>query len=434
MNESSAAHFLPEPDTLRSPPFFKKRIAGFRNAMSKLFLPFAAAYFLSYHFRTLNTVIGPILREELSLSASDIGLLSSAYFVTFGVAQLPLGMLLDRFGARRVEPALLLVAAAGAAVFAHAHSVGALALGRAMIGLGVSACLMAALKFFSVWFPPERQPSLTGWIMSAGALGALAASMPLDFALRWMDWRMVFLALAAVTLCAAAFLFFALPERPGVARPESLKAQIDGIRRILSSGPFWRIAPIGFAQIGGFMSIQSLWSSAWLIHVNGYSRPEAARHIALMSLFMMISYSLIGLLSARLARRGIGAFHLLAGGMAMSMLTLIFIITRASDMHYLLWGAFGLFSSCGTMVYPLASACFPSGLSGRANTTVNLLSFAGAFGMQWGMGLIIDFLQESGYPVTRAYQGAFMVLFCIQLLAWLWLVAGKISRDNAERF
>lgn len=403
--------------------------------MLRLFLPFAAAYFLSYHFRTLNTVIGPILREELSLNASDIGLLSSAYFVTFGAAQLPLGMLLDRFGARRVEPALLLVAAAGATVFAYAHSVGMLALGRAMIGLGVSACLMAALKFFSVGFPPERQASLTGWIMSAGALGALAASTPLDFALRWTDWRMVFLALAAVTLCAAAFLFFTLPEQSAsAATPESLKAQLGGIRRILSTGPFWRIAPIGFAQIGGFMSIQSLWSSAWLIHVNGYSRPEAARHIALMSLCMMISYSLIGLLSTRLARRGIGAFHLLAGGMAMSMLTLILIITRATDMHYLLWGAFGLFSSCGTMVYPLASACFPSGLSGRANTTVNLLSFAGAFGMQWGMGLIIDFLQESGYPVVRAYQGAFMALFCIQSLAWLWLVAGKTARDNAKRF
>ena len=84
----------------------------------RLFLPFAAAYFLSYHFRTANAVIGPVLSDEMSLGAADLGLLTSAYFLAFGAAQLPLGMLLDRFGARRVESALLLIAAAGAAVFA----------------------------------------------------------------------------------------------------------------------------------------------------------------------------------------------------------------------------------------------------------------------------------------------------------------------------
>ena len=88
----------------------------------RLFLPFAGAYFLSYLFRTVNAVIGPILSREMSLGAADLGLLTSAYFVGFGAAQLPLGILLDRFGARRVEPVLLLVAAAGAAIFASAHS------------------------------------------------------------------------------------------------------------------------------------------------------------------------------------------------------------------------------------------------------------------------------------------------------------------------
>ena len=122
----------------------------------RLFLPFAGAYFLSYHFRTANAVIGPVLSEELSLGAADLGLLTSAYFIAFGAVQLPLGMLLDQFGARRVESALLLVAAAGAVVFATGHSVGSLALGRGMIGLGVSACLMAAFKSFAQWFLPER--------------------------------------------------------------------------------------------------------------------------------------------------------------------------------------------------------------------------------------------------------------------------------------
>lgn len=128
----------------------------------KLFLPFAGAYFLSYLYRTANAVIGPILTAELALGAGSLGLLTSAYFLSFAAAQLPLGMLLDRFGARRVESGLLLIAATGAATFAIGKSVGDLAFSRALIGLGVSACLMAAFKAFSLWFPADRQASLTG--------------------------------------------------------------------------------------------------------------------------------------------------------------------------------------------------------------------------------------------------------------------------------
>lgn len=147
----------------------------------RLFLPFAAGYFLSYLYRTANAVIGPVLARDLGLGDNALGLLTSTYFLAFGAAQLPLGMLLDRFGPRRVESALLVLAAAGAAVFAMSDSLAGLAVGRALIGLGVSACLMASFKAFSQWFPPERQASLTGWIMASGGLGALAASKPLKW-------------------------------------------------------------------------------------------------------------------------------------------------------------------------------------------------------------------------------------------------------------
>src|SRR5664279_3932327 len=219
----------------------------------RLFLPFAGAYFLSYHFRTVNAVIGPILSKEMSLGAADLGLLTSAYFVGFGAAQLPLGVLLDRFGARRVESLLLLVAAAGAVVFAMAHSITGLAIGRGMIGVGVSACLMAAFKSFSQWFAPEKQSSLTGWIMTWGTFGALAASAPLEIVLHMANWREVFFGLAGLTALMSVWLFFSVPDKPGVARPDPIAAQWAGIRQVLSSRHFWRYAPFGFAQIGGFM-------------------------------------------------------------------------------------------------------------------------------------------------------------------------------------
>ncbi|MEI7612136.1 MAG: MFS transporter [Betaproteobacteria bacterium] len=389
---------------------------------AKLFFPFAGAYFLSYHFRTANAVIGPVLSEELALGAADLGLLTSAYFIAFGAAQLPLGVLLDRFGARRVESALLLVAAAGAAVFACGETIGTLTLGRGMIGLGVSACLMASFKSFSQWFPPEKQASLTGWIMTSGTLGALAASAPLDAALQLTTWRGIFFILSGMTLIMSAWLFFGLPEKPETARPDPLSAQWTGIRQVLANPHFWRFAPTGFAQIGGFMAVQSLWSSAWLIHVNGYSRSQAADHLAAMSVSMVVAYALIGLLSTRLARRGIGTIVLLSVGMALSLLTLLLIITQTVEQHVLLWVAYGVFSSVGTLTYSLTSSGFPVALSGRANTLLNFLVFLGAFGLQWGIGLIIDQLLISGHSPALAHQHAFTVLFVVQAAAYLWLL------------
>ena len=387
----------------------------------RLFLPFAGAYFLSYHFRTANAVIGPVLSEELSLGAADLGLLTSAYFLGFGAAQLPLGMLLDRFGARRVESALLLIAAAGAALFACGHDIGTLAFGRGMIGLGVSACLMASFKAFSQWFPPERQASLTGWMMTAGTLGALAASVPLDAALQVASWRAIFFALAGATATVAAWLYFSVPDQPASLRPEPLAVLWSGVKQVLHNRQFWRFVPIGCAQVGGFMAVQSLWSTAWLMHVNGYSRSLAADHLAAMSVAMVVAYALIGLLSTGLARRGIAPIYLLVGGLAMAQLTLLLLITQAVAQTYALWIAYGAFSSVGTLAYTQMSSGFPVALSGRANAALNLMVFLSAFGFQWGLGVLIDVLEASGYGAQIAHRNAFAVLFIAQAAALLWL-------------
>ena len=373
-----------------------------------------------------------VLSDELSLGAADLGLLTSAYFLAFGAAQLPLGVLLDRFGPRRVEAALLLIAAAGAAIFAFGHGIGMLAFGRGMIGLGVSACLMAAFKSFSQWFPLERQASLTGWIMTSGTLGALAASAPLNAALNVATWRDIFFVLSGLTVAVSAWLYFSVPDKPGSQQPETLSVQLAGVRQVLVSRHFWRFAPLGFAQIGGFMAVQSLWSSAWLMNVNGYTRSIAADHLAAMSMAMVVAYILIGLLATGLARRGIAPIYLLGGGMLMALLALLLIITQAIDQHYVLWMAFGVFSSFGTLGYSQMSAGFPVALSGRANSTLNLMVFLGAFGLQWGMGVLIEMLQASGHSIEIAHRNAFAVLFVLQAIAVWILLSGRREGAKAD--
>jgi sugar phosphate permease len=398
----------------------------------RLFLPFACGYFLSYLYRTANAVVGPVLSDELSLGAADLGLLTSTYFIAFGAAQLPLGILLDRFGARRIEALLLLLATAGAVVFGLSGGIGTLAVGRGLIGLGVSACLMAALKFFSQWLPIERQASLTGWIMTSGTLGALVAAAPLDAILRFTTWRVVFFGLAAFTAGVAFWIWRGVPEKPRTARPQSFAQLVGGLRQIVGHLHFWRFASLAGIQVGGFMAVQSLWSSAWLMQVNGYPRSVAASHLTVMNAAMAVSYFLIGLLSVRLARRGIQTEHLLGGGLSLALLSLLAIITRASEHHYLLWAAYGFFSSVGTLNYAAASAGFPVDLSGRVSTLLNLLSFVCAFLLQWGMGILIDALGAAGHSAAAAHTGAFVLLFALQAasLCWFFLCSWQAARKR----
>ena len=143
-------------------PRGKRRVLG-ECAVLHVLLPFAAAYFLSYVYRSVNAVIAPDLARDFSLSAANLGLLTSAYFLTFAAFQLPLGLLLDRFGPRRTDAVLLLIAALGALVFAFAPVLPVLIFGRALIGLGVSGCLMSGIKANVVWFPLSRLGSMNGW-------------------------------------------------------------------------------------------------------------------------------------------------------------------------------------------------------------------------------------------------------------------------------
>ena len=394
-----------------------------RQLWLRLFLPFAAGYFLSYLYRTVNAVIGPVLARELGLGDNALGLLTSTYFLAFGAAQLPLGMLLDRFGPRRVEAGLLLIAAAGAAIFALSDTLGGLATGRALIGLGVSACLMASFKAFSQWFPPERQASLTGWIMASGGLGALAASKPLELALGFATWREVALVLAATTLLVAAALWYFVPDKPGEGSGTGFAEQMAGVRSIFSSRLFWRYAPMGFWFTGGFMAVQGLWVARWMTVMEGLERAEIAARLTWMSGAMLAGFLFMGFFATLLVRRGIKLEQVYLVAMLVAIAALGAITLAPGLGSAWLWPLLGACFSLSNIGYSLVSQTFPPALSGRANTALNLLVFAGAFGLQWGFGVLVDLLQAAGWAADSAFRTGFLTLLGGQIAAFVWLVA-----------
>ena len=273
--------------------------------MLRVFLPFALGYFLSYLYRVVNAVIAPDLVRDIGLDANQLGMLTSAYFITFAAFQLPLGILLDRFGPRLTEAGLLLFAALGAAVFGLAESPLGLIAGRLLIGFGVSACLMAAFKAFVTWYPVQRLPLINGCQMAAGGLGALAGTIPVEAALHVTDWRGVFLVLSGLTLLVAASILVVVPEHKSTVTGSPLREQVRGILRIFTSSLFWRVAPLTVMSQASFLSIQSLWSGPWLRDVAGLDRAAAANQLFFIAIAMISGFLFMGWAAERLSRRGI---------------------------------------------------------------------------------------------------------------------------------
>jgi len=395
-------------------------MTDFLSLWLRLVPAYAAGYFLSYGLRSVNAVIAPELMQDLDITATGLGLLTSAYFLAFGLFQLPLGLLLDRFGPRRVEAVLLLVAALGCVVFAMGTSLQALALGRALIGLGVSACLMASFKAFSQWFPSERLPSLTATVMVAGGLGALSASVPVTAALPLLGWRGVFWLVAALLVLASAYLM-TVPDHKSTAARETLGEQIRSLRSIYGNRVFWRFAPQGCLVMGGFMAFQGLWAVPWLMEVNGASRGDAAGVLFLMSLAMLAGFLFVATCSTGLARRGITPMVLLRVGMGLALVVELAILLGLAQPGWL-WTVLGLSFSLGNIAYSQLTAAFPVALSERVNTALNLLVFVGAFGLQWGIGAAVDGFEASGMVRADAFRSTLSCLLVAQVLAFVWFL------------
>jgi len=396
----------------------------------RVFVPFTMGYFLSYLFRVVNAVIAPNLVADVGLAASDLGLLTSSYFLTFAAFQVPLGILLDLYGPRRTESALLLFAAAGTAMFAVSDGLTGLIIGRALIGFGVSACLMAAFKAYVMWFESGRLPLINGLQMSAGGLGALAGTAPVEWALQLTDWRGVFWIFTALTLFVAAAIFFVVPEKKEEASGATLGQAFGGVRQVFTSPLFWRVAPLGVASQAAFLALQSLWAGPWLRDVAGFDRDAVANTLFLIAAAMVAGFLGGGALTERLGRVGVTPITVGVIGMALFLVVQALMAFGVTEPVVPLWIAYGFFGTTGIIIYAGLSQRFPTQLAGRVNTGVNVLVFVLAFVLQWGIGGIIDLwppTADGGYH-PEAYQAAIGVLAGLQAAALLWYLAYRDDR------
>ena len=395
-----------------------------------VFIPFAAGYFLSYLFRSTNAIIAPQLTSEVGLDAGDLGFLTATYFLTFSLFQIPLGILLDRYGPRKVQMLLLLFAAGGAVLFSLGTNTTILALGRGFIGLGVAGCLMGAVKAATIWFDDRHWPLINGSFLAIGGLGAVAATAPLEIMLAFFTWREIFQFLAIATLSVSLLIFIIVPERKTSIALPTLRHQIFELGSIYTNQEFWKCAPLISTSLAANMAIQGLWAGPWLKDVASLARGPVAHYLLLLALALAVGSLITGALANWLEKFKVSLLTFFTVSMLLFMISQLLIIFELAPTSIYPWLAFGLLANSAMVVYAHLTRFFPNELSGRVITAVNVMTFGGVFLIQYLIGEIINFFPtgENGEYSSKGFFWGFGLALLAQFLSFIWFILPRSAK------
>jgi len=395
-----------------------------------VFLAFALAYFFSALVRAITATLSPTLTTEFNLSAQDLGLLAGGYFLGFSLTQLPLGRWLDRHGPKKVILAFLTLAVLGCLAFSWADSFHGLLAARVLCGMGVSACLMAPLTGYRRWFDASTQLRTNSWMLMTGSLGMLAATLPVQWLMPIWGWRALFVMLGAMIAVAMLLIALLVPvwQKAELGAPQRPFDDDGSYREIWRSAYFWRMTPIGFFSYGGMVAIQTLWAGPWMTQVAGWEASEAAAGLFVINLSMLVAFWLWGLITPRLARKGIPVERLIGWGLPLSFVVIGTLVWAGPAIGG--GAAVGLALFCTTSTFvalaqPAVGMAFPSHLAGRALSAYNLVIFAGIFVVQWGIGLLVDAGRAMGLVNAQAYQLALACFGLSSLASWVFFMLKK---------
>ncbi len=393
-------------------------------------------FVLSQFYRSSVAVISPWLIKELGLEAAQLGTMSAAFFYSFALTQIPIGIFLDRVGARWSMTLLSLLAVAGSLIFAFSESYLGLVSGRILLGMGMACNLMGTLKLLTVWFPVDRFATLTTLVVSIGTAGNLMASTPLVLISQAVGWRMSFVFFAAVNLALAIVFFLLVRDRPQAAKPApgssngpSVRQIIASIGRLMSGRNYWIISLATFCRYGVFAAVQALWAGPFLMIGLKLDKVVAGNLLLIMNLALIAGGPVWGYVSDKvLARRREVVMTGLAG-LAACLASLAFQ-DKGADLVVLgvIFAGCGFFSSAGMIMYAHIKELVPLDKAGAAMTGINLFTMAGAAVFLQGLGRLMQYLFPRSTMEPQAFRTAFILCAaCLGLILCLYSRTGEPS-------
>ena len=386
-------------------------------------LPLAGLNWVNQAARGVMAVIGPVLAVEYGLTASQLGLLASVLFLAYCLWQLPMGVLLDVHGPRRVQTWMGLLAAAGCALFAVSDGIIGFMIARAMIGVGIAGGLMAVLKANSQFFARAEVAGVTGIAMFIAASGSLLATAPVEALLPHIGWRGAFWILVAITLAVSLWIFTSVEDKPGQPS-RGWRAEWGVVVAIGTSGIFWRLTPlIALMSIFTF-TYHGLWAGPWLRDVAGLDGHARAATLFCYAIGMMTGGLVMGQLTSRVQKRGYPPMLVPAAAAVVMLLIQLGFVFGPRDFITVtvLWSLLALIAAAGPPGYAVIAQFFPVEQMGRVSTVINTVVLGGAFLMQSLIGWILDLWPRtaSGGWDPAGYFWAMLLSMAMQVFALLW--------------
>ena len=405
------------------------RTEAIRGQAWRIFFVLCAGFVASQFFRVSNAVIAPELMRSLTISPEAMGVVTGAFFLAFAAAQLPAGVLLDRFGPRRTMSSLFVVAVAGSVVFALAQDAIGLTIGRALMGFGCATGLMGSLVAISRWFPDTQFARLSSLVYIVGGAGFLMATTPLAAIAGSIGWRGAFWAMAATTAALAVLLYCVVRDAPPAhvlhhRPPETANEILRGLKEVFANRDLRYIFALQLVNYGTVLAIVGLWAGPYLNDVHGLTGVTRGNVLLALNLAM-----LVGVMVFSVAERWLNTRKWTIGAGAAISIVLLGVLASVPDLG--LWPAiallvlFALASAYIMLIHAHARAVLPDHIVGRGLTLQNLAVFLGVFAIQGASGFIIGFFAE-GRDATpeiayRAVFGFLAILTLAALTIYLWI-------------
>ncbi|MDC0941126.1 MFS transporter [Candidatus Pelagibacter sp.] len=392
-----------------------------RQKAITIFLIFALGYYISNLLRAITATISPNLISEFNLSAGDLGLLGGGYFLGFAAVQIPLGYLLDNKGPKKIVSYFLLIAVLGMISFSLSDNFITLLLSRILIGVGVGACLMGPLTAYRIWYQDETQQRANSWMLMIGAIGMLSSSLPVQFFLPIVGWRMIFITLALLTIFCIILIIFFIPNW-NKANTQSNSKDNGSLKEIWNNNFFKSLVPMGFFNYGGLFAIQTLWAGPWMVKVSGYTPNQSANGLFIIYFSLLISFLSWGYLVPKISKNVSDAIRLLKFGAPLNLIVLAFIIYLGPKAGAYHWAFFAVSSVFLSLTQPAVGMAFSLSNAGKALTSFNLLLFIGAFALQWIIGVIIDLTMNLGFSEISGFRFAMIFFLLTSFFSYLFFL------------
>ena len=394
------------------------------NKSVLIFCVFAFGFFISNLLRSITATLTPVLTSEFDLSAGNLGLLAGGYFLGFSLMQIPAGLLLDKYGPKKVVAYLLLIALVSAISFAFAKSFTGLLISRFFIGVGVAACLMGPLTGYRVWFEDKYQQRANSWMLMVASFGFVISTLPVQILLPVIGWRSIFLIISILILLSIILILVFAPSWNNNVQNQNIQsAESTGrLSDVWKNKFFISLIPLAFLNYGGVQAIQTLWAGPWMLNVAGYSPLESATGLFWINIIMLFAFMFWGYILPKFSSLGIDSMKIVKIGLPISYIVLFCIIIMGQKAGAMMFTLYILSSIVLSLTQPALALSFPQNLAGKSLTSLNVFIHSGTFFVQWGIGLLIDLSKNMGANIITSYKISLSIFLILCILSYIFFI------------